>query len=523
MKDLKNLDPLGYLQIIWRRRWYALTAFILIAGGICSYARWTPNVYRSEARLAIEPAMVPRDYVRPSEITTPEEQIGAVRQHIQSRRFMEQMIQEFQLFGYGGQDFSMDLATEAVGKSIQVLSTSKNTFTIAYSANDASFAQNFTKRIVETLIQTSSASRKEKAVEADQFLDEQLRQAVQDLAANGEKIKQFKLTHLGALPEQSMANLNALTGLNTRLAGIESSLQSVRDQQKLLDISAQQHKKLGLLTQSLLLPSPDASSANITPANTVSAHPLLIKKEAELASLRTRLTAKHPEVMRVAREIEEIKQHLGQEGGSASNESQTLSPLGDVKSPTENSTSKNTGNEANAIFDMEAAQIEIQVQANRNEIAKYDKEKASILAQISAYQAKLNLAPAIEQELTVLSREHAVLEQQYENLQNKKFQAQMTTNLEANKNSDAYRIIDEANLPDKPAFPNRVQLMLMGLGAGFVIGLGAAFGRELLDATLSSEDEVVAVVKIPVLVSISEMPRKEPKRLIRMGRTAKSA
>jgi len=122
-----------------------------------------------------------------------------------------------------------------------------------------------------------------------------------------------------------------------------------------------------------------------------------------------------------------------------------------------------------------------------------------------------------------LSREHEALKQQYSSLQGKKFQAQMTPNLEANKNSDTYRVIDEANLPESPAFPNRVQIALMGLGAGVVLGIGAAFGRELLDNTLGSEDEVAAVLKLPVLVSISEIPKKQPRRPIGSIGTRKSA
>jgi len=46
--------------------------------------------------------------------------------------------------------------------------------------------------MVETLIQFGNSSRKTRAMETDQFLDEQLRQTGQDLAANEQKIKQFK-------------------------------------------------------------------------------------------------------------------------------------------------------------------------------------------------------------------------------------------------------------------------------------------------------------------------------------------
>jgi len=62
----------------------------------------------------------------------------------------------------------------------------------------------------------------------------------------------------------------------------------------------------------------------------------------------------------------------------------------------------------------------------------------------------------------------------------------------------------------------------MGIGAGFVLGIAAAFGRELLDTTLGSESEAAAVLKLPVLVSIAEISARESRKIGR-GKMAKSA
>jgi uncharacterized protein involved in exopolysaccharide biosynthesis len=421
----------------------------------------------------------------------------------------------------------MDRAVEGVSNKIKIVSTSRSTFSISYSARNGQFAQTFTKRIVETLIQSSNTSRKKMAVETDQFLDEQLRQAKQAMTANEEKLKQFKTAHLGALPEQSSANLNALNQLNSQLVAVENTLQRARDQQKLLDFRAQQQKRLGgLLSQNLPLPDLDLHAENAGTDSPNAIHLLLAKREEDLASLRTRYTAGHPDVIRLTKEVEELKQRLAQksqESDRAAGEMQALSPTEGGEKINENVQAENTELPSNAVSDIETAEINIEAQSIKGEIAKSEKEKNSILALIKAYQAKLNLAPALEQELMSLSRERQGLETNYSNLQNKKFQAQMTENLEENRNSDTYKIIDEANLPDNPAFPDRVQLMMIGLIGGLAMGIGAAFGRELLDTTLGSEDEAAAVLKLPILATISEIPRKEPKGLIKISRMAKSA
>jgi uncharacterized protein involved in exopolysaccharide biosynthesis len=172
------------------------------------------------------------------------------------------------------------------------------------------------------------------------------------------------------------------------------------------------------------------------------------------------------------------------------------------------------------MLDIEAAEIKIEAESIKNEVSKREKEKEAILAQIRAYQGRLNLVPALEQEIAALSRDRDALAQQYANLQNKKHQAQLTTSLENSKNSEIYRVIDEANLPEKPAFPNRLHIILLGLAGGLVAGFGAGFGRELLDSTLGSEAEVSAVLQLPVLATISEIPGNQPRKLLGMQKNS---
>jgi polysaccharide chain length determinant protein (PEP-CTERM system associated) len=519
VKNLKNLSPADYSRLIWRRRWFAIGTFALVSASVSTYAWFIPDAYRSESMIMVEPAAISQDYVRPIIRSTPEEQIAAIRSQVQSRGFLERMIQDFGLAGYGKDPkFSMDRTVLALGRNIQILNTSRNTFSISFSASDPQTAQSFTRRMVDTLIGSSSSSRKAKAMETDQFVDDQLRKTEQDLAAHEDKIKQFKMANLGQLPEQSMANVNAITALNTQLSNIDSALQQAKERQILVEVRTKEQKRLGTLAQSVLLsqsPVVDAATLNSSPA----VNPKLEAKVAELAALTSRYTAHHPDVIRLSREVEDLKK----QSAAASTE------MTEMSSPAK--PEKSAGTEhvevaspvTDEVTDFQDSAIQFEAESIRNEIAKREKERVAVLAQIKAYQVKLNLAPAIEQGLTALLRQYDVLKQQYFNLQEKKSQAKLTANMETDPNSDTYKVIDEANLPEKAAFPNRMQLVFVGLGAGLVLGVGAAFGRELLDATLGSEDEVASVLKLPVLGSISEIPRKQPRRLIGSGRLPKSA
>jgi succinoglycan biosynthesis transport protein ExoP len=523
MKDLRNLGPFDYLRILWRRKWYALAGLVLVSGGAAIYSWRMVDIYKSESTVLVESAVIPQDYVRPSERSSPEEQIAAIRSQLQSRRFLEQMIQEFQLYDYGtGKDFSMDNAVASLRNNIQVTSVSRNTFSISCSATVPQVAQNLTGRVVQALIQSGNSSRKNKAVETDQFLDQQLRQTEQKLSDQEEKIKQFKIAHLGELPEQSSANMNALSGLNAQLASVENALQNARDRQKMLDLRAQEQNRLNVLGSSILsspdlLSSPDSHETKNTPP----ANPLLKAKQEELNALRLKYTPNHPDVIRLSREVEQLKRQEAEM--AAASESSEATPLGATQEKPASTEPEKSELMTGAIMEAESAQIKMETDAIKSEIANRQKEREAILSQIRTYQNRLDKAPALEQEFMALSREHDALRQQYASLKSKKFQAQMTANLETDSNSDSYKVIDDANLPEKAAFPDRMHIILMGLAAGLLVGIGAAFGRELLDTTLNGEDEVASVLKLPVLATIAERPARPPRKLIGHPEIQKSA
>jgi len=72
---------------------------------------------------------------------------------------------------------------------------------------------------------------------------------------------------------------------------------------------------------------------------------------------------------------------------------------------------------------------------------------------------------------------------------------------------DNVQIIDEAPLPRVPVEPNRVLNVIIGALVGLVIGLGLAFLLEYLDRSVKSEEQVTAILGVPVLGSVPVIDR----------------
>lgn len=514
MKDLGLWGLYDYLILPWKRRWYFLAATILVLAGAAVFAYMTPNMYRSETRILAESATLLDDPLSPSTTTRDrtEERINAIRQLLESRTILERVVEEFRLRS-ADSTVLMEDQVKYIRNNLDISKTTGNTFTMGYVANSPQVAQAITKRLAEILIQTNQSAQKSKADDKGQFIEQELNQAEKDLGNIDEKIRQFKASHSGELPEQATSNMSMITGLNNQLVSVDTALDRFRDQQKTLQFRIQEQRRLSDLEKSIG-PGENAAFPELKSQNAPSPiASLLATKRAQLSEAASRFTPKHPDVIRLAKEVEDLERKLKESDASAN----ATTPEGTVPQNAAG-TKANGGTEKSRAtsrveFSAEAeiAQAKYELEVLGKTIARKEKEREDILNKISVYTNKLNLAPVLEQQLLGLMREHDAQQKQAENLGTRKFNAQMASNAVSNKKNDVYTIIDEASLPERPIFPTRLHIILIGIGTSLVAGFGAALGREVVEPSLSNEDEVTALFKIPVLASIPEISRM-PKR-----------
>jgi len=500
MIDFANLRVEDYLRMFWRRKWYAIITAIVITGGVVLYVRRLPNVYKSETTILMQTQGISEGYVKPTSSDPPEARLGVITQELQSRDLLESVIKDYGLYGYGTAG-----RTDTEGpvlrmkQDIEIKLLSGTTFSVAYYAPQAWLARDVLKHLAEEMIKSRASSREQQANSTDQFLEEQLRQAEQNLKAQEDRLNAFKTQHLGQLPEQSAANLSALNGLQNQLIANESALQRGQDQQLMLEQRLEDQKRLSLLSQEMTTKAGAREGPRGFPRTNPRAalQSQLDAKRNQLNELSSKYTDKFPDVVRLKREIAELERQISQipvavEGtedaslGSSSNSSSPLAGEDDATSA-----------------------IKSQLVVLKREIANRQREHEEILQQIQVYQSRLNLSPRVEEELMSITRDYDSLKGQYKSLQDKKFNARVTSNLEKSKMDEVFRILDEPYLPLRPVKPDRSQLYLMGLFAGISLGLGLVLGIEYLDPALRDEETASAELNLSVLISIPEIRKTE--------------
>jgi uncharacterized protein involved in exopolysaccharide biosynthesis len=211
--------------------------------------------------------------------------------------------------------------------------------------------------------------------------------------------------------------------------------------------------------------------------------------KAQLADLTSHYTDKHPDVRKTKEQISRM-------------EATRARIIADMNSRPSNSSSDPA---PVASLDPKTApmlEMESQLKANRLEIANREAEIKDEQGKINQYQARLNMAPVMEQQYADITRDYDQSKTDYEALLAKKNQSEMSTDLEKTQQGERFRMLDPPNLPIRPYKPNRLMLCGAGLAVGLVLGGGFAIGQEKLSGRLYSEDEIKRVIPFDVIAEI---------------------
>ena len=488
-KPIRSLQE--YFAIAVRRRWYLLLP-IFLGWALVLLSTWfmAPR-YRSETVIIVEQQKVPEQYVVSNVAVDLQQRLQSMSQQILSRTRLLGIIDSFQLYRKSrGKAPDADIRVQQMRKDIKIDLVQApgrpwelSAFKISYSAPTALLAQQVTKELSSLFIEENLQNRQQLSEDTTQFLENQLEQARKNLASQEERLRDFKSRYLGELPEQLQTNIQILSGLQARLQAATEALDQANQQKLYLESLLNQYKTL-------------RSQLAVRGGNSGVSAPTLDEQierlKSELADLSSRATPKHPDVVRLKRQL-------------ADAESMKRQMDAELKANKGEDLMESAGRPRN-LADLQAIspmlQIDGQIKSNQLEIANRKQEVRRLEMQIEAYQSRLNLTPVREQQVAAITRDYDQSRTNYESLLNKKMQSEMATNLEKRHEGQQFRIIDAPNFPQKPYSPDRFKFSLLGLVFGIVMGVGVTALIEVTDKQIYSEEDLLSVTPIPILSAI---------------------
>jgi hypothetical protein len=144
----------------------------------------------------------------------------------------------------------------------------------------------------------------------------------------------------------------------------------------------------------------------------------------------------------------------------------------------------------------------MQIQFAEKEIEDRKTEQGKIFKETAAYQARLQKLPVREQEMAQITRDYEIAKANYKSLLDKRLSAGMATAMEHREKSERFEVIDSAQVPTKPAKPNRQALDAAGSVVALLLGIVIAVALEV------RRDVVLGAWEIPAHVPVlGTLPR----------------
>lgn len=490
----RELTPADYIAM-FRRRWVLIVVLAAIGGPLAyGVARILPAKYKSQTLVLVQPPAVSDNIVRPLDSIDPSERLASMKQQILSRTRLEPIIRQYGLYSADINRVSMDTLVERLQDAVDVTAvqpmaeTRANNlpgFYVNVTLNDPRMAQQICTAITSMFIEESIRGSQQRSAMTTDFLAQQLDEAKKNLDDQDGKLAAFKSRYVQQLPDEEQTNLNLLAGLTSQLDAATQAL-----------ARAQQDKTFAesLLTQQI---GAWEQSQSATGASPDTLQEQLATLQTQLTSLQGRYTDDYPDVIKTKNDIAILQKRIAAEGS---------------EKPADPSKVR-----AGVIEPAQITQLRAQVHSYDQMIAEKSKEQERIKDEIKTYEARVQSSPVVEQQYKELTRGYQTALDSYNDLLKKKTDADMAVQLQHDSAGEQFSVLDPANLPTKPSFPNRPLFAAGGLGGGLALGLGLAFLMEMRDSSLRSERDVEFALRLPVLAVVPAIQPISSKRAPRSG------
>lgn len=534
-----------YVDFIKRRKWHILIPLGSISTIFVITALVLPPFYRSTSTILIEQQQIPTDFVKSTVTGYVDERLQAITQQMMSRTKLLEIINQFNLYADLRdkltteeiiEEMREDIALETI--SSEVVSetgrpiTATIAFTLSYEGKDPTIVQRVANVLASLYLEENLKNREERAKTTSTFLESELDRLSTTMGDLEKKIAAFKEKHIGELPELLQLNLQTEQQLRTHIDEIDRQIRTMED------------RKIYLQGQLATL-EPDSPLVDRSGKRILDPKERLKILRTEYISLSANLSEKHPDVIKVKKEIADLEKAIETEDSLRDmkkdleykkTELETLETRYSSKHPDviklkkeiallEEEVQARTDNDATIHKEVSTnpenpAYINLmtQITSANMEIESLKKQAVKLNEKWHEYLKRLENTPEVERQYSSLARDYENASLKYRETMDKFMEAKRAEELEEARGGEKFTIIDPAQFPEKPYKPNRLAIMVIGLILSMGTGIGLGSIVEYSDHSIRNPDTLVKITGEPVLVTIPKIITEEEERKERRKR-----
>jgi succinoglycan biosynthesis transport protein ExoP len=307
--------------------------------------------------------------------------------------------------------------------------------------------------------------RTDRAAETTTFIREEANRMRTRVQVLEDRIAQFKSEFSNSLPEMLNFNLSMIERGEERLLGIQNQEAQIKDQLHLLGIE--------LSGMNRYMPAPIQGSVMTGPQR-------LAMLQDELAQLSNRYSDVHPDVVRLRREIEVLRETVGSSGLA-----------GQLENP-------------------QYRQISLQIESLQRDLARLETQRERVVQEVEQYRERVAQTPQVQRGYEDLTRDYESELRKYNELRSKELEAEIAQNLESENRAESFVLLEPPLAPTDPVKPNRKKIAALGIMLAGGFGIGLMLLVEMLDGGIRGTRRLSGILGADPLITIPMiMTRKD--------------
>ena len=499
---LINIDVLGALK---RRMWVGVAIGVLGVAGTTAIVMTWPATYESTATILIEEPDVPADLVKSTVSTFANDRLQVIQQRVMTSQHLNEIIDRFNLYPEQQKTAPRSALVNMMRSQVDMEVVSANVnqqqrsraqpaasiaFTLSFDSEDPSIAQQVANRLTDLYLAENDRTRQEKAAGTTQFLTEQAQKLYGDVQDLEKRLLDLRSKYNGSLPEQFSMNTQLLNQAQGQLLQYHSDLQILND------------KKSYLQSQLAVVSPYTPMTENGRPATPQAQ---LMALELQYSDLSSRYGAKHPDVIRLQRQIETMKKQIGvvDNGGLDQAKYSTLQAqlnaalqrygekhpeVQRLRRELEQMKANMDANPAPILTAPQGPpdnpmymQLQNQLADVSSQIRGIEERSTAIETNVDELQKRILQTPTVEAEYNSLRDQHGVALQRYQSFKDKEADAQVAENMEQQSKGETFSVIEPPQYPDVPEKPNKKLLTAVGVFLSGMLAVAAMMALDMLD------------------------------------------
>jgi len=478
MQDIFE-EVIGYLKGIWLKRRYIIISTWLICPVSWYFVASMPDVYKSEARVYVDTQSLLRPLLKGLTVeTNPNTQIRLMVRTLLSRPNLERISRMTDLDVQANNSEEYEVIIKHLKNNIKISSVGReNIYTLSIEDKDPEMAKSIVRSALTVFIENTLGETRSDSDSAQKFINNQIKEYENRLSDAEARLTSFKQKYSGILPEQSGGYYSKLNAQKDKLKGIE--LDILENKTRLDSAKKQLNKSI----------TTNANNGNkIKHENSIQTtyDSRINDLEIQLDTLKLRYTDKHPDVIEVSKNLENL------------NKLRTV----EIEKYLVNNNQK-TGSLNRLSANPVIQEVQIQVNQLENLIASLNVRANNYRQRIIELENRVHTLPEIEAELIGLNRGYNITKNKYEELLSRKETAQLAQQADETTDKIQFRVIDPPRKATKPSGPKRFILFAGTTLFGFGVGIGMSFLMSQLNPVATSTIQLSKATGVPIFGVIS--------------------